>query len=200
VSLRSLPALLFLTLAGALAVGAVGCDDLPVQGVGDPSAVAEPTYSTGNAHGPIKATLSGPAAPQPGGEIALMLRLDRHLLAASAEVSVQLKLPEQVALRRGALHTRVLPDGEPVTELRYALQVDALPDSDVIVSVAAVGEGFGYHAELPYRFGRKGALPHEMLRSPASVTVGGRSFGAAVRIRYRPLPKFPSGFIASARK
>lgn len=168
-----------LTLAAALAVG---CDERRVQGVGDPSAVAEPTYSVGNAHGPIRTTLSGPAVPQRDGEIELSLRIDRHLLTPSAEISVRLSLPEQVALQSGALDTRVLPDSEPITELRYVLRVDDLPDEDVMVSVAAVGEGFGYHASLPYRFGRKGAPPQKVHRGVYAVSVGKRNFGAAVQV------------------
>lgn len=160
----------------------LGCEDAPVQDAKSPSAVAPPrTFSLGNEQGPIATTLLAPSEPRAGEEIALTLRIDRRLLGASSEVSVQLTLPEQVTLQRGALRTRVLPDSEPVAELHYALQAQALPDEDATFTVTATGEGFGYHAVLPYRFAREETLPEGAQREQA-VRVGARSFGAAVRI------------------
>jgi hypothetical protein len=162
---------------------ALACDEAPVQDAKNPSAVAPPrSYSLGNEQGPVATTLSAPSEPRPDEEIALTLRIDRHLLAASSEVSVQLNLPEQVTLQRGALRTRVLPDSEPVAELHYALQASALPDEDATFIVTAIGDGFGYHAELPYRFGREDTLPERAERGASAVRVGVRDFGAAVRI------------------
>jgi hypothetical protein len=98
---------------------------------------------------------------------------------------VQLALPEQVTLQRGAMRTRVLPDGEPVAELHYAISVGALPEEDAAFIVTSVGEGFGYRAVLPYRFGREDALPERAERDASAVRVGVRSFGAAVQIAPR---------------
>lgn len=165
---------------------ALGCADNPTAGSMDPTAVAPRGEDIGNVQGPIASTLSGPAQVQPGDQVALTLRIDRQALANSAEVSVQLTLPEQVTLQRGALRTRVLPDGVRVAELHYAVSIDALPERELSFTVTAAGEGFGYHAVLPYRFGLETALPSAPARSGDALRVGARSFGAAVAIP--PLP------------
>ncbi len=165
---------------------ALGCTDAPTAGSMEPTAVAPAGDDTGNEQGPIASTLSGPTHVQPGDQVALTLRIDRQLLADSAEVSVQLALPEQVMLQRGALRTRVLPDGVRVAELHYAVLIDALPDEALTFIITASGEGFGYHAVLPYRFGLESALPSAPIRSGDALRVGARSFGAAVAIP--PLP------------
>ena len=165
---------------------ALGCTETPTAGSMDPTAVAPAGDHTGNEQGPIASTLSAPAHVQPGEQVALTLRIDRKLLADSAEVSVQLILPEQVTLQRGALRTRVLPDGVRSAELHYAVLMDALPDEPLTFTITATGEGFGYHAVLPYRFGAESALPSAPARSGEPLRVGARSFGAAVAIP--PLP------------
>lgn len=165
----------------------LGCDGATVQNAEEQTAVGRPTQvTTGNVEGPIATTLSGPAAPRAGDEIVLSVRIDRRLLKENSDVSVQLKLPEQVKLRRGARRTRVLPDSVPVAELHYALQLDALPDEDAIIVVTAMGDGFGYRASLSYRFGRESALPESAPREANAVRVGERSFGAAVPINSVP--------------
>jgi hypothetical protein len=165
---------------------ALGCTEAPTDGFKDPTAVAPASEDTGNVQGPIATTLSGPARVRPGEQLELTLRIDRQRLADSAEVTVQLTLPRQVTLQRGSLNTRVLPDGVRVAELHYAVQIGALPDEELTFSVSAVGEGFGYHAVLPYRFGLESALPSAPARSGGALRVGARSFGAAVAIP--PLP------------
>ena len=165
---------------------ALGCTEAPTAGSMDPTAVAPAADQNGNEQGPLTSTLSGPAHVEPGDQIALTLRIDRQLLADSAEVFVQLTLPEQVTLQRGAQRTRVLPDGVRIAELHYALLIDALPDDALTFTLTSTGEGFGYHAVLPYRFGVESALPAAPSRSGEALRVGMRSFGAAVAIPPQP--------------
>jgi hypothetical protein len=150
----------------------------------NPAAVAQPRalVETGNRQGPLASSLSGPDRARAGETLPLTLRIDRRMLHDSVEVLVEVNLPDGVALQQGKLRTRVLPDSEAVVELRYALRADALPDENVVFVLDAEGEGFGYHAELPYEFGRESAPPSAPERSAEAVRVAAKNFGASVTV------------------
>lgn len=150
----------------------------------NPSAVADPAalVRTGNRQGPLACTLSGPEHAQAGAPLALALHIDRRLSHASVVVEVKLRLPEGVALEQGALEAQVAPSSEPNVELAYTLRAHALPAQPAVFVIDARGEGFGYHAELPYRFGRAPEPPSAPVRDRSLVRVGARNFGASVPI------------------
>jgi hypothetical protein len=150
----------------------------------NPAAVARPRalVEIGNRQGPLSCRLAGPELAHAGERLPLTLRIDRRMLHDSVEVAVQVNLPAGVVLEQGKLQTQVLPDSEPVVELQYTLRSDVLPDENVVFVLDAQGEGFGYHAELPYEFGRASVALDAPERSAGAVRVAARNFGNAVAV------------------
>jgi hypothetical protein len=131
----------------------------------------------GNERAPITASLRGPRVAEPG-SIELELVIERRV-PASAELSIALRLPGGARLVRGRLRERL---AGPRALRRYELAVERLPSEDFVVVLDAQSPGFGYHAELPYRFGRSAPLPQVPRLAERSLTLGSRSFGRSVRV------------------
>lgn len=153
-----------------------------------PSAVAHPVplVSTGNRQGPLASSLSGPEEPRAGVALPLTLRVDRRVLHDSVTVSVQVELPDGVVLTQGEQSVELPPSDEQVATLAYVVRANTLPDAPARFVVDATSAGFGYHAELLYRFGRAAEVPEELPRSAADVRVSSRNFGAPVEISPEP--------------
>jgi hypothetical protein len=135
----------------------------------------------GDARTPIRAALRGPRLPEPGQTIELELTLDRRIPAA-AELSIRLELPANTRLVRGAQHERVWGAGPALR--RFALAIEGLPRDDLRIVLDARGANFGYHAELPYRFGRTAPLPRTPPLAERTLRVGTRSLGRSVSVQH----------------
>ena len=181
--LKHLSLLALLLIACEPDGGRAGSDDAK-----SPSAVAQPValVRTGNAQGPIASSLSGPEQPRVGVALPLTLRIDRHVLHDSVPVSVHVRLPEGVILTSGAADIALPPSQDEVITLEYVVRARSLPNQPATFVIDAMGEGFGYHAELAYRFGRAAELPRDPARDVVDVRVSSRNFGAPVDIAQDP--------------
>lgn len=183
--LKQLPLLALLLL--------VACEESPKRARPDdaksPSAVAQPVarVHTGNTQGPLASTLSGPEQPRVGVALPLTLRIDRRALHDSVGVSVHVELPAGVVLTHGEADIELPPSEEAeVSTLEFVVRANSLPTQPATFVIDAAAEGFGYHAELAYRFGRAEELPREPVRSAAEVRVSSRNFGAPVDVAQAP--------------
>jgi hypothetical protein len=130
----------------------------------------------------IGAFLHGPITPVASQPIQLTLEVTRHI-PLKAEITVDVRLPAGASLRTGETHTRLAAnDAARRDQLVYELAGGPMPSEDLVVVVDARGAGFGYHAELPYRYGRPAPVPDAPEASGANVQVGGKSFGKSVQV------------------
>jgi hypothetical protein len=68
-------------------------------------------------------------------------------------------------------------------EQQYVLQFDRVPTEDLLLVVESRGgSGFGFHARIPYRFGRTAPQGPRPERSGPSLKAGGLKLGPAVRV------------------
>ncbi|HEX6240080.1 MAG TPA: hypothetical protein VFZ61_04280 [Polyangiales bacterium] len=175
-----------LVLLVGLSLLHVACDERGATAGGSesPSAVADAASEQriGNSRGPIASTLSGPARVAQGHVAELLLSIDRRALPHLVPVEVQLLLPPEVALERGAEHTRVAPSDEPHAQLRFLVRPLARTRTPLTVVIDAHGDGFGYHAELPFYFEGQAQPRSAPARTAGAVRVGRRNFGQAVSI------------------
>jgi hypothetical protein len=151
----------------------------------EPSAVADVASGQrgGNTQGPIASTLRGPATVAPGDEAQLELQIDRRALHQHVPVEVQLRLPPQVVLEQGAERTVVAPSSEPHALLRFVVRPLEHPRQPLLVVVDAHGDGFGYHAELPYHFAGQTPPASAPVRAGGAVRVGRRHYGQSVPVK-----------------
>ena len=130
----------------------------------------------------------GAVTGRPGAE-------DRLVLAARVEQTGRLGLalrvwveaPEGVTQTRGPQQYTVAPaapGSAHETELEF--EVVAVPRDDLVLVVDAQGAAAGFHARVPYRFGRAAPVSATPPLTTAPVTVGGTSAGAAVEMGGRP--------------
>jgi hypothetical protein len=114
---------------------------------------------------------------------------DRLVLVARVEqpghlglpLRVSIEAPDGVTQTRGPQRYTVAP-GAPgaVHEAEVEFAVTAVPGDDLVLVVDAQGAAAGYHARVPYRFGRPAPAIAPPPLTATAVTVGGTSAGPAV--------------------
>lgn len=136
--------------------------------------IAEASNSGGS---PIKTTLS--LIEQREHEVRLELKITKFI-ATEKPLSVKLQLPGGVS----AAETREIPsiDASAIGEFSREIKVlfETVPMNDMFVVADTQGTAFGFHAELPFRFGRPEptiALPP---RTDESVHMGNIDLGHPV--------------------
>jgi hypothetical protein len=130
----------------------------------------------GGARAPIVASLVGPRLPARSVELELAIE---PRLPAAAELVIELRLPRGTRLAAGAVRERLTMTRR--VQRAYRLSVHASPADDVVVHLDARGSHFGYHARLPYRFGRSPLVPQGPALTDRPLTLHGRNFGRSVR-------------------
>lgn len=173
-----------------LSVSLMACSttsSLDGQGdTGRPGDVSEPRAAPGDKaqkKPPLRAKLVGPEAPAVLAPIRLTLQIERPA-AIPSDVDVEIRLPESVLLHVGERKRTLAKNaGAARDELHYELMASELPAEDAIIVLDAHGPGFGYHAELPYRFGRPEPAHKAVEAGGAEVKVGPHNFGESVPVR-----------------
>jgi len=122
-------------------------------------------------------------APAAGSALGLKLRLTRRGYWP-APVSVRFTLPEGVSATRGSLAIELPADDQAgQREFPLELALARVPDKDLLAVVDASLPGAGYHAAIPYRFGRPAPRPAAALELGPRVAAGAHAFGRAVLLR-----------------
>lgn len=173
-----------LLLAFASACGASGVTDnvsRPPEGVA--SKPVEPEVIASQ-RGPVASALIGPDETPSSGESLVLEGIVAQRIPSDATVRVRLSLPAGVQLLEGSSDQRLPATAAPRTEaLRFVIRPSAIPDQDALLIVDLRGDGFGYHAEHRYRFGRKEPTLVAPTRDGPSVQVNGKDLGPSVQVR-----------------
>jgi len=159
-----------------------GASSLP-NGTSPPepqSSVSAPERSERRA--PIQLSLSGPEAPRAGQLLTLTAEVTRNI-PFTVPIDVELRLPSGVTLQEGDSVQQLLPSRDTGTaSLRFVIVADAIPDDDAILVLDARGQGFGFHAEQAYRFGREKPRTKSAPPLGESLRLGSRNAGRSVEL------------------
>jgi hypothetical protein len=102
--------------------------------------------------------------------------------AGSAEVRLELQLPEGVRLVAGE-DAEVLPSGHGRLLRRFVVHVDRVPTRDIRAVASTDSKAFGARAEGAYRFGRPEPRFSRLLRTARPIKVGGKDVGRPIQLR-----------------
>jgi len=131
--------------------------------------------ATGAAHSapksPIHARLDGPTTVPQRGEIQLRLTVDRRV--AVAPVTIELRAPAGTSVIAGPRTATLTNPAVGAHIQAWTLRYDALPAGNATVIVDWQTKAAGFHAELPYRFGRAEPKVAEPRRLPGKVRLPG---------------------------
>ncbi len=145
-----------------------------------PPAAPAPDRPSAGPQSPIEARLSGPDAVPARGEVELRLAIDRARPDLSP-IQVEIRLPKGASLAVGSAQERIADTVLPALERTWLIRYDRVPKGDVTVVVDWQTEGAGFHAELPWRFGRPDVTRVAPPRLPGPVVLpGGRSLGKPI--------------------
>ena len=181
-------------LTGLLTFSALACSQPPVGAAPslavatrEPTPIAASGRSESGPKSPIEATLTGPDAVLGSATIDLKLKVSR----ANSEVGpikVLLKLPVGVKLESGTVD-EALADATALSfERTWRIGFGAVPRDDVTVVVDWQTKAAGFHAELPYRFGRPAPKEKEPPRLPEVRLPSGQSLGRPILTPDDPKP------------
>ena len=138
----------------------------------------EPTEA--NPTSPMSSTLVGPTNVPAKGEVELELSVGR-VRPGLAPILVKIQTPQGTTIGKGSM-TETITDASATTLIRrWTLRYDAVPPSDVVVVVDWQTPAGGYHAELPWRFGRPDPKAKPPVTLPGEVRLpGGQSLGTPI--------------------
>lgn len=181
------PAILFLAsvLACACAREKRG-DSMPPGAEATPAAVSpsnetEPTAtSKHNPSSPVTAKLLGPAQVPATGSVVLVLELERANTAVGP-ISINLRLPTGIVVQGDAVDEKIVDTSQTRFKRQWTIRYPSIPTDDLLVIVDWRTSGAGFHAELPWRFGRPEAKGKEPAYLPGEVRLPtGESIGTPI--------------------
>lgn len=166
----------------------LGCAASSLPGAPSSSEPTTPGATTTTAatakRAPLQLTLSGPTQPKAGEPLPLTAQVTRNQ-PFSVPIDVTLRLPEGVRLMEGESVQQILPSADAGTRsLRFVIVADPLPSEDITLVLDAHGQGFGFHTEKAYRFGRPQALTPSVPLGEA-LKVGSHNAGPSVKLTPR---------------
>jgi hypothetical protein len=144
------------------------------------AAATEPAPHSHHQESPIEATLRGPDVIPASGEVELVLQLTRSM-ATMAPIRVDVTLPAGVDLIAGVASDVVTDTTATSIERRFKLRYPSIPTTDALFVVDWQTKAAGFHAKLPYRFGRPAPATAEPARLPTETRLpGGTSLGRPI--------------------
>jgi hypothetical protein len=149
----------------------------PAESKSTPAA-APAVRSERDAESPIRVTVR--ATSEREHEATLEIAVTK-VVATEQPLALSLRLPAGVDAAPAAL-TAV--EGKDTGRFVQTIQLKfgATPSTDLFVVADSQGTSFGYHAEVPYRFGRPEPTVSQPVRSPDTVKMGGIPLGQPVEL------------------
>lgn len=142
-------------------------------------APAEAAPPSANPKSPMTAKLLEPAAVAASGELELGVEVWR-VEANLAPIKVSVVLPTGAQLAAGTADDTITDTQAQSFKRVWRIRYAALPSADAKVIVDWQTEAAGFHAELPYRFGRPAPKRPEPPRLPEVRLPGGQSLGRPI--------------------
>lgn len=170
---------------------AVQPDEGPPRAQPDEGSAASPTNPeprrghTGRLMAPVVATWSDATANLPTtSPTTLELVVTRRSLPETP-LTATVQVPDGATLVAGDVQSSI-PNAIGDHTVRWTIAYQSIPTEDVVVTVASRTEGYGYHAELRYTFGR----PDEARPTPTpdgpTRTFRGVRFGPTIPVAPTP--------------
>lgn len=145
-----------------------------------PASASDAPTPSAHMQSPISAHLQEPPAVPSSGTIDLNLQLTR-VQPILVPITIKVVLPTGVALTSGLAAETINDTTVTKFDRSFRLSYAAVPVDDAKVIVDWQTPGAGYHAELPYRFGRSAPVAKEPARLPGEVVLpGGQSLGRPI--------------------
>lgn len=135
---------------------------------------AEPAGAVDRARSPIQAQLSTLSVE--AGRTVLRLRVDKTI-KTERDLSATVRLPKGAGLDDDTGTWPLAADQVGTFTHDFSIRYGSLPGEDLHVVVSVQQPDFGYHAELPYRFGRPETTSPPLRRTAEEVKVGDQSLG-----------------------
>lgn len=150
----------------------------PVAKVTEPAA-AQAEVAESNPKSPMTANLVQPTAVPATGEINLGLEVWR-VNPAMAPIKVTVELPAGARLVGGSAAETITDTQAQEFKRTWRIAYATIPAADAKVIVDWQTDAAGFHAELPYRFGRAEPKRTEPPRLPEVRLPGGQSLGRPI--------------------
>ena len=150
----------------------------PAVAAAQPSALAQENAHDGP-QSPMTADLDAPQVVPASGTIDLQLRLWR-VNPAMTPVTVKIVLPSGATLAAGQASETITDMTNAQLQRTWRMQYAAIPPGDATVIVDWQTKSAGFHAELPYRFGRPEPTRNEPPRLPEVKLPNGTSLGKPI--------------------
>jgi hypothetical protein len=182
-SFYSLPMVLVLAIAQACGASGVNESASPKgDGAGDRKrSVAVDAIASQRT--PVSSALISPEGLPGIGEALVLEGIVIQRVPSEATVHIKLVLPDGVQLLEGSRDQRLPATDVPRTDsLRFVIRPKNMPTEDAVLIVDVRGDGFGYHAEHRYRFGRHEPVPSAPPRQGPSLQLHGKDLGPSVRV------------------
>lgn len=168
-----------LRCSGSASAGEVDAVTDPLTSYPYPSASPE----CGRPESPVTVAWRTQGPPVAGRPLRLRAVIERRA-ALSMPLSWSIELPAGTRLLMGSQTGALSPAPGPAhDELDFIVEVGAIPTEDIVLTVHADGPAFGYHAEVPYRFGRAPPTRTPLPLANRILRVGRRAFGRPVVVR-----------------
>ena len=170
-------------LAGLLVLGSCSRPQASTVHAPEPAAMTSALPERLAHHAPVRITWNALGVPTVRVPLALVARVE-YLSTVPAPLEITLRLPAGTTLLRGSTRW-VLPPSSPgsIHDTELLLAFATLPTDDLVLVVTLEREGYGLHAEVPYRFGRPEPRRPVPVAEGPSVRLGGRNLGPSVPLR-----------------
>lgn len=136
-----------------------------------------------DARSPFVATWEQEAVTKQG--IQLVARIERRAFF-QVPLAVELEVPKGIEVTGARAFTIPPATGPDVFEQRYVVQASGATSQSLVLVVAGAAEGFGYHARVPWTFGREPAPVPQPAGDGPNIKAGAHDFGRAVPMTPRP--------------
>jgi hypothetical protein len=101
-------------------------------------------------------------------------------IATEKEVSVEFVVPAGVTSEPSLDRFVIPPELRGTTSREFTLRWGMTPSEDLRAVVDVQGTSFGYHADVPFRFGRPEPIVKQPVRDPNPVQMGNTNLGRPV--------------------
>jgi len=131
---------------------------------------------------PIKAMWNVMETPTSGSLATLRFSIERKGYWP-IPIKVRFEAPDEVAVLRGISSSELPANFEPkVQQYEFMVSIKQVPEKNFIAIIDSRNEGAGFHAEVPYRFGRSEPMQIIPQRNGPRVIFNGHDYGPSIMI------------------
>lgn len=145
-----------------------------------PAAPSDAPQPSGHMQAPMTAALAEPLAVPNAGTVDVVLHVTR-VQPDLGPITIKVELPAGTVLAAGQAVEVVADKSATLFDRTFRVSYTSVPAADAKFVVDWQTPAAGFHAELPYRFGRAAPVAKEPPRLPGEVVLpGGQSLGRPI--------------------